>query len=115
MSACSVGRDSISTKRRDRAKGDITRCNGNCLRCSDGSDRCQSCPLNYFTFEEEIISEKKEKNVMSGILGLFMGMLSGGGDIKFTEISLVTKCMKECPEKHKGKDVAVNYSERKCQ
>jgi hypothetical protein len=68
-----------------------------------------------FTFQEEIITKKKEDNLMNNIFGLFIGMLSFAPKVQVTEIKLVSKCVKECPKTHNGKDVIVNLADRKCQ
>jgi len=51
---------------------------------------------------------------MNSILGLFLGVMPLGPKVKVSEIKLVTKCLKECPKTYKGKDVLINYAERKC-
>ncbi len=99
---------------RRNASRKLISCKGNCLKCFDDSESCSSCPINYFIFQEEIITEKKENNFINSILGLFLGGLPIGPKVKVSEIKLVTKCLKECPKTHNGKEVSINFAERKC-
>ena len=107
-------RASISIPRPRPANREFSSCKGNCLKCFDESETCSSCPINFFTFQEEIVTEKKESNFLNSILGIFMGFMPIGPKVKVSEIKIVTKCLKECPKKHNGHDVSINLAERKC-
>lgn len=106
--------DTISTRNFSHASRRLTRCKGNCLRCFDDTENCASCPISLFTFQEEIISEKKEDNILGNIFGLFMGLLPFAPKVKMTEVKLISKCAKECPKTYKNHEVIINLAERKC-
>jgi hypothetical protein len=96
------------------AKGKMIRCKGNCLKCFDESESCISCPINFYTFQEEVISSSGKENPLSQILGLLFGVQAEKNKFEFKEIKIVTKCLKECPKLYNGKEVVVNEGERKC-
>ena len=91
-------------------------CKGNCLRCFDETEDCHACPVNFFTLQQQIVTQKKgSDNIFSNLLSIFVGFGPMSlGPVKVTEMRIVTKCVKECPKTLKGNDVVVNWAERKC-
>ena len=98
----------------DEESKTCSKCKGNCLKCFDDSDNCSSCPINFFTFQEEVMSEKTDANFLTSLLGLFIGFNPSLPKMKVTELKVITKCLKECPKTYKGKEVLVNLAERRC-
>lgn len=93
-----------------------TPCKGNCLRCFDDTEDCRACPVNFFTFQQQIVSQKKTPdNIFANLLSLFVGFNTVPlGPVKVSEIRIITKCVSQCPKSYKDKAVAVNIAERKC-
>jgi hypothetical protein len=91
-------------------------CAGNCLRCFDETEDCRACPVSFFTFQQNIVTQKKQQdNIFSNLLNLFLGPgVVPLAPVKVTEVRIVTKCVRECPKTYKESPVAVNYAERKC-
>lgn len=91
-----------------------TPCPKNCLKCS-GSGHCKSCPIDHFILLEEKISHSKSPNILSSILGMFLGAVAAKlPPVEMTQVEIHTKCVEKCPEEIDGQKVTVNLAERKC-
>ena len=91
-----------------------TSCPTECIKCS-ANGHCQSCPINHFILMEEKITHSETPNILSGILGMFLGAVAAKmPPIQMTSIQIHTKCVTECPKEIDGQKVTVNMAERKC-
>ncbi len=87
----------------NREKKICEECPGNCLNCSDNGKNCHSCPINFYTLEEEIITHKKssgENLVLPNLLSMiFGGLMMKNPQFNITEVKMISKCYEKCPEK----------------
>ena len=91
-----------------------TPCPKDCLKCSS-TGHCQSCPIDHFILLEEKISHSKSPNILSSILGMFLGSVAAKlPPVEMTQVEIHTKCVDKCPEEINGQKVTVNLAERKC-
>jgi hypothetical protein len=90
------------------------RCAGGCLRCSD-KGHCYECPVDHFVMIQEKIKRKKGQNILNNLLGMFLGSVGMNlPSMPVTTIEFKTDCLKECPKKVNGKEVIVNFAQRRC-
>ena len=91
-----------------------TPCPKDCLKCS-ATGHCQSCPIDHFILLEEKITHSKSPNILSSILGMFLGAVAAKlPPVEMTQVEIHTKCVDKCPEEIDGQKVTVNLAERKC-
>ena len=100
----------------DKETKQCKKCDDNCLKCSKSSDNCTVCPINYYSLQDQVISQTKaEDSAITGLLTMFLGVKLNVPELKITEIKIVHKCFEKCPAKYKESDVVVNEAERKCE
>lgn len=92
------------------------KCPMNCLRCTSDGQNCMSCPLNYYTLEEELISHNtsNSKMILPNIFSLIFGAMLSSPSFNITQIKIINKCVERCPKEVEGKKVIVDESKRKC-
>ena len=97
-----------------KGKKTCSPCPRDCLKCS-ASGHCQSCPIDHFILLEEKITHSKSPNILSSILGMFLGAVATKlPPVEMTQVEIHTKCVEECPKEIDGQEVTVNLAERKC-
>lgn len=93
------------------------KCLDNCLKCTNDGKNCFSCPLNFFTLQEEFINEQNQSSktsLLPNLLSVLFGDLIKKAAFKVMEIKIINKCVEKCPLEIKGKKVVADLSKRRC-
>lgn len=92
--------------------GSCQPCRNDCLVCSSNGERCLSCGVDHYAFEEELAIESKPTKTIIDLLSQLLVLPVE--PTSSPEYRTVLRCVKSCPATIDGMSVVVKEESRQC-